>query len=70
MEYFRQCVLKNKNTSTVAWIPEHGAKEGYSFLLKHDKKSGRWTVSSVGETKLLRDDIKDSDVFDSIKEKE
>ena len=55
MEYFRQCVLKNKNTHTVAWIPEHGAKEGSSFLLKHDKASGRWTVSSVGETKLLRD---------------
>jgi len=53
----------------VAWIPEHGAKEGFSFLLKHDKESGRWTVSSVGEMKLLRDDIKDSDVFDSIKPK-
>ena len=70
MEYYRQCELKNGNLSTVAWIPEHGAKEGYSFLLKHDKKSGRWTVGHVGETKLAREDIKDSDIFESIKEKE
>ena len=70
MEYFKQCTLKNKNTSTVAWIPEHGAKEGYSFLLKHEKESGRWTVTSVSEAKILRDDIKDSNIFGSIKEKE
>ena len=70
MELFKQCVLKNKNLTTVAWIPEHGAKEGSSFLLKHDKKSGRWTVSEVGQTAISRDEINDSDVFESIKEKE
>lgn len=70
MELYKQCVLKNNNLTTIAWIPEHGAKEGYSFILKHDKKSGRWTVSSVGATAISRDDINDSDVFESIKEKE
>lgn len=70
MEYYKQCVLKNGTLTTVAWIPEHGAKEGYSFILKHDKASGRWTVYSTSDTKILRDDIGRSNVFDSIKEKE
>jgi hypothetical protein len=70
MEYFKQCEFKNGNLTTTAWIPEEGAKVGSSMLFKHDKKSGRWVVTAVGSARILRDNIGDSDVFESIKEKE
>lgn len=66
-EFYRQCELHQGNLKTTSWIPESGAKVGFSFLLKDDKESGRWTVHSVGTTRILREDMSKSDVFQSIK---
>ena len=67
MEFYRQCELRRDNVSTVAWIPEHGAKVGFSFLFKDEKSEGRWTVLSVGDTRIARADLGRSNVFESIK---
>jgi hypothetical protein len=66
-EYYRQCEMEQGNLKTVAWVPESGAQVGFSFVFKDAKKDGRWTVLSVGETRVLREDMGRSNVFESIK---
>lgn len=66
-EFYRQCELAQGNLKTVAWVPEDGAKVGFSFLFKDAKGEGRWTVLSVGETRVLREDVGKSNVFASVK---
>lgn len=68
-ELYRQCELQQGNLRTTAWVPESGAKVGYSFAFKDEKEAGRWTVLSVGTTRIEREDLGKSDVFDSIKPK-
>ena len=68
-EYYRQCMLKQGNISTTAWVPEEDAEVGKSFLFKDDKEAGRWEVVSVGTSRVLREEVKRSNVFDSIKPK-
>jgi len=68
-EYYRQCTLKQGNVSTTAWVPEEGAEVGKSFLFKDDREAGRWEVTHVGPSRILREEVKRSNVFDSIKPK-
>jgi len=61
-EIHRQCTFESGNYRTVAWIPERGAKLGYSMKFKDDTEGfeGRvWTVIGVSgarkELRYLRD---------------
>lgn len=64
-EYYRQCRLTSENKETTAWIPEYGAKVGNTLTL--DDSEGRWAVVEVSSIRMLKDDIKKSNVFESIK---
>lgn len=66
-EYYRQCTFKADNQQTTAWIPEHGAKVGFSMTFPDTKDEVRWTVVSVSNERLLKEEIKNSDIFESIK---
>ncbi len=68
-QYYRQCKFKSENKEHTGWIPEYGAKLGHSMIFDDDPKE-RWTVISVGSVRLLKEDLKKSDVFESIKPKE
>jgi hypothetical protein len=67
MEYYRQCKFRQGETYTIAWIPEHGAKIGYSMVFEDSRDSGRWEVVEVSDSRIFKKDINRSDVFKSIK---
>lgn len=58
MEYYRQCTLQHKNTQTVAWISEKGAKVGFRVTLEEDPNLW-WTVVQAGTTRLPKDEALD-----------
>ena len=48
-KFYKQCVLKKKNTYTTTWVPERFAKKGKKIKIKEDGKwSYGWVVESVG----------------------
>ena len=57
MEFVKQCVLKNGNLETVAWITEESAQVGKWVELDEDKS--QWKVKSVGEGRVERNVVLD-----------
>jgi histone acetyltransferase (RNA polymerase elongator complex component) len=52
MEFVKQCVLKNGNLTTTAWIVEESAVVGQWVELKEDKT--QWEVKEVGHSRIER----------------
>lgn len=49
MLFYKQCVLKKKDSYTTVWIPEQFAKKGKKIRIKeHGKWSNGWIIESVG----------------------
>jgi hypothetical protein len=71
MEYVKQCILKNENLTTVAWITEVSAEVGKWVELKEDQS--QWRVMEVGKngiemSEALSKAHEDQKIFGSIQE--
>ena len=53
-EFYKQCNFESGNKTTTAWIPEHGAKLGFSMVFEDDEDKTRWTVTSVGDHRITK----------------
>lgn len=66
-EYYKQCKFLSDNLETTAWIPEESAHNGYSMTFPDTEENRRWTVIEVSNIRVLKENLKPSDVFESIK---
>lgn len=57
MTFFKQCVLKKDNLTTVSWIPEQFAKATKVLQLKNhqDEWVDGWQVLEAGSVRLPED---------------
>lgn len=68
MEYYKQCVLRHGNLTTVAWIEERGSKVGQHVKLKDSEDPKQvWEVLAVSAARLpaseAREQAREAHVF-------
>lgn len=57
MKNYRMCALSQGAQRTMGWIEDRGAKVGASVEIK--ELGGFWTVTSVGETSLTQQQLRE-----------